>query len=102
VPGCREVVRHGENGLLVPPRDGHALAAAIEELIADPEQRQRMGQAGRAMAVAHFSDTAVVDATLRLYRDLLGPRWPVPAGEHDAATNGLAKTRAASAAQGPV
>jgi glycosyltransferase involved in cell wall biosynthesis len=102
VPGCREVVRHGENGLLVPPRDANALAAAIEQLAEDPARRQRMGQAGRAMAVAHFSDTAVVEATLRLYRDLLGPRWPVPAAEHGAATNGLAKTHAASAAQGPV
>lgn len=110
VPGCREVVRHGENGLLVPPRDASALAIAIEELATDPERRRRMGQAGRAMAVAQFSDTAVVDATLRLYRDLLGPRWPVIATEESTAestsesttANGPAEGRAASAARRPV
>jgi hypothetical protein len=35
-----------------------------------------MGEAGRTMAVAHFSETAVVDATLALYREILGARWP--------------------------
>jgi glycosyltransferase involved in cell wall biosynthesis len=79
VPGCREVVRHGENGLLVPARDSRALADAIDELASNPARRDLMGQAGRAMAVAQFSETAVVDATLRLYRDILGPRWPVTA-----------------------
>jgi glycosyltransferase involved in cell wall biosynthesis len=79
VPGCREVVRHGENGLLVPARDGRALADAMEELASNPARRHQMGQAGRAMALAHFSETAVVDATLSLYRDILGPRWPMTA-----------------------
>ncbi len=48
VPGCREVVRHGENGLLVPPRDSSALGGAIEELVANPERRRAWArQAGR-------------------------------------------------------
>jgi glycosyltransferase involved in cell wall biosynthesis len=72
VPGCREVVRHGENGLLVPARDSRALADAIDELASNPVRRHLMGEAGRAMAVAHFSESAVVDATLKLYRDILG------------------------------
>jgi len=46
-PGCRDVVRTGENGLLVPPRDAGALAAAIRRLAEDPEVRRRMGTAGR-------------------------------------------------------
>jgi glycosyltransferase involved in cell wall biosynthesis len=76
LPGCREVVRHGENGLLVPPRDIRALAEAIAALLADPALRERMGRAGRIRAVEEFSETSVVDATLRLYREILGSRWP--------------------------
>jgi glycosyltransferase involved in cell wall biosynthesis len=47
-PGCRDAVRHGETGLLVPPRDAGALAAALKTLITDPDLRRRMGAAGRA------------------------------------------------------
>jgi len=43
VPGCREIVRHNENGLLVPPRDPRALANALKILINDPELRRKMG-----------------------------------------------------------
>ena len=45
---------------------------------------RQLGEAGRAMAVAQFSEAAVVDATLRLYRDILGPRWPVTTAAHEA------------------
>ncbi|HLF49729.1 MAG TPA: glycosyltransferase family 4 protein, partial [Methylomirabilota bacterium] len=47
VPGHRDVVVHGETGLLVPPEDPAALAGAISSLLADPERRRRMGEAGR-------------------------------------------------------
>src|SRR5205085_4423594 len=40
MPGCREIVRHGETGLLVPPNDVEALAAALAALAADPERRR--------------------------------------------------------------
>ena len=46
VGGVRQWLRHGENGLLVPPKDHHALAAAIESLINAPETLMRMGKAG--------------------------------------------------------
>jgi glycosyltransferase involved in cell wall biosynthesis len=59
VRGCREVVVDGETGLLVPPRDADALAAALEKLIASPQLRTKMGAAGRSRAV------------LETYRDLL-------------------------------
>src|SRR5207247_2874703 len=42
MPGCREVVRHGETGLLVPPHDIGALADALGALVADPERRRTM------------------------------------------------------------
>ena len=71
VPGCREVVRHEDNGLLVPARDVAALADALARLIADPALRARMGQRGRERAVAEFSNERVIGETLEVYRELL-------------------------------
>jgi glycosyltransferase involved in cell wall biosynthesis len=70
VPGCREVVRHGENGFLVPARDAGALAAAIRSLVADPVLRQHMGRRGREIAVTEFSVEKVVMETLAIYRQI--------------------------------
>ena len=69
VPGCREVVRAGENGLLVPSRDVPALAGAIEQLLQQPAERRRMGARSREIA-AEFAQPTVVGATLKLYRRL--------------------------------
>lgn len=79
VPGCREVVRHGENGLLVSPRNPEALAEAIATLLEDPALRARMGARGREIAVQEISDERVVRETLALYRELLGAKWPAAA-----------------------
>lgn len=68
VPGCREVVVDGENGLLVPPRDAAALAQSIERLVADADLRARMGRCGRQRAESLFSVERVVSATLDQYR----------------------------------
>ncbi|HQU17251.1 MAG TPA: glycosyltransferase family 4 protein [Gammaproteobacteria bacterium] len=75
-PGCREIVRDGENGILVPPRDPGALAEAIERLAGDPALRARMGACGRRMVEAEFSEEHVVEQTLGLYRSVLGGYWP--------------------------
>lgn len=71
VPGCREVVRHGVNGLLVPPRDPAALANALKQLIENPQRRAAFGHRARDIAVAEFSLGAVIDQTLTLYRELV-------------------------------
>ena len=71
VPGCREIVRHGENGLLVPPRDGAALGAAINSLLENAELRQQMGVAGRRLVEREFAQEIVIEQTLRLYREML-------------------------------
>jgi glycosyltransferase involved in cell wall biosynthesis len=71
VPGSREIVRHNDNGLLVPPRDVAALADALERLIADPALRARMGTRGRERVGLEFSVERVVDETLRVYRGLV-------------------------------
>jgi glycosyltransferase involved in cell wall biosynthesis len=71
IPGCREIVRQGHNGLLVPARDPVALANALATLLRDPEMRARMGKAGRSMVVREFSDEQVIDETMQVYSDVL-------------------------------
>jgi len=71
VPGCREVVRHNENGLLVPPHDSKALADALKVLIKDPELRAKMGARGREIVETEFSEEIVVRQTMELYKKML-------------------------------
>jgi glycosyltransferase involved in cell wall biosynthesis len=71
VPGCREVVEHGVNGLLVPPKDGAALASAISALHDDRFMCERMGAAARLKALHKFDERIVIGQTLSVYRDLL-------------------------------
>ena len=74
VRGCRQVVDEGITGLLVPPRDPGALAAAIAELAGAPALRSRFGAAAREKAVLEFDDRRCVDITLETYRRLLSQR----------------------------
>jgi glycosyltransferase involved in cell wall biosynthesis len=71
MPGCREIVRDGENGLLVPVKNADALAEAIATLAADPDMRRRMGEVGRELVVEQFSEGQVVEQTLAVYDALL-------------------------------
>lgn len=71
VPGCREIVRDGENGFLVPARDSKALANALKKLIENPTLRACMGRRGREIVVEEFSDKKVIEQTLSVYRELL-------------------------------
>ncbi|HIG48217.1 MAG TPA: glycosyltransferase [candidate division Zixibacteria bacterium] len=75
-PGLRDIVRHGETGLLVPARDAGALADAIEKLSQDPELRRRLGQAARRLAEEKFGAETIIAQTLEIYGDLLGDAWP--------------------------
>lgn len=71
VPGCREAVVHGKTGLLVPPRDGRALADAIRSLLDDAGKRLEYGLAGRAVAKERFSLEQVLRETGQVYREAL-------------------------------
>ncbi|WP_198024844.1 glycosyltransferase family 4 protein [Bradyrhizobium sp. Cp5.3] len=71
VPGCREIVTDGVNGRLVPAGDVGQLAQALAQLVADPEQRRRMGAQGRKLVQAEFSQEIVVAQTLAIYSELL-------------------------------
>jgi glycosyltransferase involved in cell wall biosynthesis len=72
--GCRDIVRHGENGLLVPVRDPDALARAVEALISDPELRARMGARAREIAVREFDESIVISQMLCLFKETGGAR----------------------------
>ena len=63
-PGSREVVRPGENGLMVPLRDAEALADALTQLARDPQRLRDMGAAGRALALAEFDAETVASGIL--------------------------------------
>lgn len=76
VPGCREVVIDGFNGLLVPPLDAERLAEALGKLIEDPRLRQVMGTNGRGRAQALFSQDLVIRETLELYHRVTGGMTP--------------------------
>jgi len=71
MPGCREVVRDGENGYLVPPHNPRAVAEALRRLISDPSRRIQMGIRGREIAVNEFSASRVISETLAVYRSLV-------------------------------
>lgn len=68
VPGCRDIVRHGMNGFLVPVRDSGALARAIETLLADDDLCLKMGEVSRKIACEEFSEERVISETLEVYR----------------------------------
>lgn len=69
VRGCRQVVDHGTTGLLVPVRNGAALADAIAELGEDPDRRAGMGKAAAARAGDLFDENQVVERVLDAYRE---------------------------------
>ena len=66
IRGCREVVRNGIEGRLVPPRASAQLGAAIHELVCDPGVRKRMGEAARARAEKWFDQRRVVSTVVRV------------------------------------
>lgn len=71
IPGCRDIVQHGRNGLLVPPRDVQRLASALASLIADPVRRQAMGAEGHRRAKQEFDVRIVIDQTMQVYAELM-------------------------------
>ena len=70
VPGCKEIVRHEVNGLMIPAKDEVALAEAIRRLLDNPEFAAQLGKNGREIVQKEFSEELVVEKTFEVY-DLL-------------------------------
>jgi glycosyltransferase involved in cell wall biosynthesis len=80
-PGCRELVRPGVNGIIVPSRDTTTLAGALRFLIENPEARIAMGANNREVAVQEFSQELVISQFMAVYRDLLRSLGPTAPGQ---------------------
>lgn len=71
VPGCRDIVKDGVNGVLIPPRDSSTLATSIANLLSDQHARETMGVRSREMAVAKWAGPKISEQVLSLYHELL-------------------------------
>ena len=83
IGGNVEIVQEGKTGLLVPPDDCSALAAAILHLLRDPTLATQLGTNGRALVSSEFSFERLIEKTDQMYTELLqlrGGENPVPAG----------------------
>lgn len=67
VAGVPELVIDGESGFLVPPGDVETLTARIELLLADPDRRQAMGEAGRAKVIREYNSTLEAEKLSKLF-----------------------------------
>ena len=74
VGGLLDLVVNGETGIFVEPGNVHALRAALERLLDDPELRRRMGEAGRRRAADHFSWDSVTRKMLDVYARYAGKK----------------------------
>lgn len=66
-PGCREIVQHGVNGLLVRPKDPDDLASALSTLLDQPDLLAEMGKEGRKRVLSAFSNEIIVNQLLCEY-----------------------------------
>jgi glycosyltransferase involved in cell wall biosynthesis len=74
--GNAELIRHGESGWVVLPRDANALAAALLEALQDPEEARRRAQAGRQVMLQCCSNRVRCDRIEAIYRSLYRQRHP--------------------------
>ena len=78
-PGCRETVKDGWNGLLVPPGDWRTLADSILQLLGSADLRATMGRRSQAYVRERFELDTVATAYADIYRKALGIEFPQPA-----------------------
>lgn len=78
MPGCRDVVHDGTNGILIGPRDQSALTKALDHLISDQEFREMTAQSGRQRAEEEFSEADFVAKSLEIYRRAYNAKIAAP------------------------
>lgn len=74
VGGMHDVIRNGQDGILIPPNDAQALAEAIVEILADPERARRIGVVARERA-KEFTWDRVARETIAFYQELAQRKW---------------------------
>jgi phosphatidylinositol alpha-mannosyltransferase len=79
IPGYRSVITHGHDGLLVPPKDPHALALALVRLLADAPLRELLAAAGAATA-DRYAWPEIAARVLRVYERAVRTAAPAPLG----------------------
>jgi glycosyltransferase involved in cell wall biosynthesis len=79
VGGIPDIVLNDESGLLVEPGDAHSLRKALQELLLDPDKRDRMGKIGQQRAHL-FTVGVVADRIEQIYSELLESRIDLPVG----------------------
>lgn len=67
VPGCREIVRDGVNGYIVPPKNSAALAQSLLVLAKSKDKRSKMAENGRKMVLEGFSNQVILSRQIELY-----------------------------------
>ncbi len=71
VPGCTDVIDHGINGLIVPPKDSDSIALAMELLIHNPLFAEKLGKAARIKVIDNFEMNLINNTTIYQYKRLL-------------------------------
>jgi glycosyltransferase involved in cell wall biosynthesis len=72
IPGINDIIKDGENGLLVPPSDPAALATGLSTLRSDPALRERLGKSARRTILDRFSERVIVEKIEAMYREARG------------------------------
>lgn len=70
VGGPAEIIRAGQDGLLLPPRQPHLWASSIAQLLAEPERRRKMGSSGSQRVNSAFSRDNYVNGVLECYAEV--------------------------------
>jgi glycosyltransferase involved in cell wall biosynthesis len=76
IQGNREIIRDGENGVVVPPADARALSAAILRLLSDPASAERMGRNAAVDCGDRFSEPRMIQQTIGVYDDVIHTTSP--------------------------
>jgi glycosyltransferase involved in cell wall biosynthesis len=71
VGGIYTLIKHGENGLLVPPKDKDAIAQAAKEILSDDNKAQAMAEASRMMVKKKFTLDIMADKVAALYEEII-------------------------------
>ena len=70
INGCNEIIKNGDNGIIIPPRNTTELFFAIKKLIENPQKKQLMAEKAREMIRSRYEQRDVWNALLKTYREL--------------------------------